>query len=420
MEATLVDLSPPSSPGFKDPLKQAHSISPPFSVALSSNPNATFSALSQISSVDSIEVKTWTPRDLAVDITPLYGDKPPLSIGAHLFKTSGGSSSEIPVPLDTFPSLLQYPGAVWANRISFVHSLYPTRKFDYEHKLSLVRRPSGFGQRLFVTTAPFAYSVHSKKVFTRFFGSSPSLEAKTLTLFIDMAKAFARPAHDPFSTMNTYMNGVLKGFLRSSAIKLDLSLEEIAAIPLDGLSSAIFLWIVECIANAGYELIVTVEDYNLPLINSTPGDIEDIVDAIFFHLVLPIATGLDDQVIAGGMIFGKPVSEEPSWVRESVTAGVLFEGIACDISDESSVHGAFGYTWDEVTALADEVLPTAEMRTQCLGAIQSHCLKYHDPEGKHVEYSVDDVLTSLREQIGLPARYPSPELIDLGSDYEDY
>ncbi len=136
--------------------------------------------------------------------------------------------------------------------------------------------------------------------------------------------------------------------------------------------------------------------------------------------MLPIATGLDDQVIAGGMIFGKPVSEEPSWVRESVTAGVLFEGIACDISDESSVHGAFGYTWDEVTALADEVLPTAEMRTQCLGAIQSNCLKYHDPEGKHVEYSVDDVLTSLREQIGLPARYPSPELIDLGSDYEDY
>ncbi|KAF9028754.1 hypothetical protein BDZ89DRAFT_1065842 [Hymenopellis radicata] len=367
-------------------------------------------------------MRTWTARDLTVDITHLYGDETPIPIGAHLFKTAGSSSSVIPVPLDTFPILLQRPGAVWPNRLLFIHSLYPIRQVgrDYERKLSLVRRPSGFGQRLFVTTAPFACSVHSEKVFTRFFGPSPSLQAKYLTLFIDMAEAFAQRAHGPDSSINAYMNGVLKGFLLSSAIQLDLSLEEIAEIPLNGSSSGIFLWVLECVANAGYQLIVTVEDFNLPLINSTPETLKDIVNAIFFRLVRPIATGIDDQVIAGGMILGKPVSDEPSWVRESDSAGILFDRIACDLSHKSCVLGAFGYTWDEVTALAGEVLPTAEQRARCLGAVQSSCAKYHDPEGKYVEYSVDGVLTALREQNGLPARFPSPEPPDLGSDYEDY
>ncbi|KAF8911781.1 hypothetical protein CPB85DRAFT_1303421, partial [Mucidula mucida] len=317
---------------------------------------------------------------------------------------------KIPASSDTFGTLLNCPGTVWVNRLPFLYSLCPVRLFrgDLERKLGLVRRPSGFGQRLFDSTALFAFNTHCEAVFRRFFGTSPLLDHHYMILFVDMARVSTRPTESPTCAMNTYMSGVLKDFLRTNAPQLNISFEEIEQCsPIS--SPVIFDWVLESMREAGYSLIVIIENFNIPLINSTPDTIPEIEYAIAFNLVMPIVSGIDDQVIAGGMILGKPESEEPSWARDSVDDSMIFDLIARDISNEASVHGAFGYTWDQIKALADEVLSTPEERAECLEIIQSTCAKHQDPERKYVEYSVDDVLTRLREQKGLPARHPSPE-----------
>ncbi|KAF8876184.1 hypothetical protein CPB85DRAFT_1568153 [Mucidula mucida] len=354
------------------------------------------------------------------DVAQCYPGEPPVPIGPHLYKTAGGSSVKIPASSDTFGMLLNCPGTVWVNRLPFLYSLCPVRLFrgDLERKLGLVRRPSGFGQRLFDSTALFAFNTHCEAVFRRFFGTSPPLDHRCMTLFIHMECIFTQPTESPTCVMKKYMSGVLKNFLRTNAPQLNISFEEIEQFsPISSL--VIFDWILESMRKAGYSLIVLIENFNILFINSTPETISDIEYAIAFNLVKPIVAGIDDQVIAGGMILGKPESEEPSWVRDGAEGRTIFDRIARDISNEASVHGAFGYTWDQIKALADEVLSTPEERAECLEIIQSTCAKHQDPERKYVEYSVDDVLTRLREQKGLPAQLPSPEPIYFGTDDEN-
>ncbi len=119
-------------------------------------------------------------------------------------------------------------------------------------------------------------------------------------------------------------------------------------------------------------------------------------------------------MIVGGMILGGPLSEEPSWVEEATD---LFEPIARDISqDASSLHGAFGFTWEQVSTMAAEVLPIAEERTRCLEELREHCATYG--QGVHIEYSVDDVLTFLRRETLPP--YSSPAMPPWPYDDEDF
>ncbi len=156
-------------------------------------------------------------------------------------------SQEIPVASDTFDMLLNRPGAVWVNRLPFLYSLIPVRRFkgDLEHKVGLVRRPSGFGQMLFDTTALFAFNHHCESVFRRFFGTSPPLDHHYMILFIDMACVFMRPTESPTCAMKKYMSGVLKDFLRTYAPQLNLSFEEIdRCSPISSL--AIFRWALVC------------------------------------------------------------------------------------------------------------------------------------------------------------------------------
>ncbi|KAF9028751.1 hypothetical protein BDZ89DRAFT_747330 [Hymenopellis radicata] len=122
--------------------------------------------------------------------------------------------------------------------------------------------------------------------------------------------------------------------------------------------------------------------------------------------------GLEGGVIAGGVILGEPLSETPSWVEE---ARNLVEPIARDISHEtSSLHGAFSFTWEQVSAMAAEVLPIAE-QARCLQELRQHCATYG--EGAYIEYSADDVLTFLRRETLPP--YASPEMPPGPYDDED-
>ncbi len=110
----------------------------------------------------------------------------------------------------------------------------------------------------------------------------------------------------------------------------------------------------------------------------------------------PFRTALESGYVVGGAIMGRPIEEEPSWVRSMELSESLFGDIGCDVSDEEQARGAFGFTLSEVQALAAEALGEAEgiQFVDELKDISVYC------SGDYVEYCMEEVLVRLRSLTG--------------------
>ncbi|KAF8911787.1 hypothetical protein CPB85DRAFT_645893 [Mucidula mucida] len=255
----------------------------------SSSPNGKEEFIKQVWTQQTFPVLASPPYTLSLD--QCYPDSPlldmedtfvdaspPISLGSDLVKTIG-AESYIPMPSDVFHSLLQFEGAIWVNKLPFVHSLCASRRFsgDTHKKLSLVRRPAGFGQRMFMSTATFSCEMNSRDIVERLLNSPPCspLKHEYLVLSIDMMRAFEGPAESLEDAMNGYMDGLWRDFVRNYHVVLGMPRTTSDNKNWDWRSSATIVpWIMRYICNAGYRLLLFIDNFNHPFIHSTPETIE--------------------------------------------------------------------------------------------------------------------------------------------------
>ncbi|KAF8885928.1 hypothetical protein CPB85DRAFT_1336849 [Mucidula mucida] len=197
---------------------------------------------------------------------------------------------------------LDMPGIVWVNKIPFITALY---------RLALMRRPSGFGKTTFLSTSEFLHE-----------------------------SANERPAA-MFSAiiLNEYMNMIYHDFFVRYAEELDLSDTANLFHPTSRLT---FDELVLLLPRSGHKLIILIDNFNWPLLTSTPENYVEISSFLRDCIIDPFRSALDDGYVVGGAIVGQPLEEEPTWVRSALLSQSLFDQIGCDISDEEQARGAFG------------------------------------------------------------------------------
>lgn len=170
------------------------------------------------------------------------------------------------------------------------------------------------------------------------------------------------------------------------------------------------------VAAAECKVLLFIDNFNSPLIHSTPGNVVKIMDLLDSYIVYPVERYLGDQDIVGGLIVGRPVEEEPVWSRCEETRPELFLPISVNISDEPEVHGAFGLSLDEVAAFAEVASANVQEQEDFVAAVKTDCLTY--AAGERVEYFMRDVAIRFRRCIGEESR-PSSPILCLTSDDED-
>ncbi|KAF8991036.1 hypothetical protein BDZ89DRAFT_1086858 [Hymenopellis radicata] len=186
------------------------------------------------------------------------------------------------------------------------------------------------------------------------------------------------------SSVDAYLNAVYYCFLHQYAEKLDLSDADEIRSYICPQATHTFDEILDLLTFSGHKLVLFIDNFNSPLLNSTPENCNDIHGRIWDCIICPLRSALEAGLVVGGVVLGTPIAEEPIWS--------LFEHIARDVSDEERVRGAFGFTLPEVQELAAEALGEAE------GIKFVDELK-HSPayrSGNYVEYSMEDVLGRLR------------------------
>lgn len=87
----------------------------------------------------------------------------------------------------------------------------------------------------------------------------------------------------------------------------------------------------------------------------------------------------------------------------------MFAPIACDVTHDECVRGAFGFSLSEIASLADEFLEDLDVRLSFLDEVKTSQAAYR--HGEYIEYSMSDVLSRLRQRTGQPGPPPSDEAL---------
>ncbi len=164
-------------------------------------------------------------------------------------------------------------------------------------------------------------------------------------------------------------------------------------------------------------MIVLVEDLNWPLIHSTPDSAFHAAFLLDVYVIRPIQDALEHQCIAGGVLLGRPIEDEPAWVHSQYKGDSLFTPIGCDITHDERIRGTFGFSLPEVTSLADEFLEDLDDRLSFLDEIKASQPAYRHEE--YIELSMNDVLGHLRQRTGQPGLENVDEETYLDHDNDD-
>ena len=100
-----------------------------------------------------------------------------------------------------------------------------------------------------------------------------------------------------------------------------------------------------------------MDNFNVPLINCKPADVDAVSRLLQDYLVWPVRDGIDAGLISGGCFFGRPEDEIPTYAME---AHGIFDIVCADVSDNEDMSGAVGLAAPEIKALAHEILGVGE------------------------------------------------------------
>ncbi|KAF8911723.1 hypothetical protein CPB85DRAFT_1303211 [Mucidula mucida] len=370
-----------------------------------------FSELPTTSSVSPLSMKSFESSQSddsqrsrspsLLDRTSFYPKyyNPPTLVRPHIYKSTF-ASAQCRVPVGSLlPPFLDTPGTIWVNKIPQVDALCPVicRRHD---QLALVRRPRGFGKTTFLSASRFIHDVLKERAVAHAFGpralNFPDFQGDRLVMHVDLQAVFYDTSENMCSSANAYMNLIYHSFLRRYAEQLDLSDEDEILGYVDLTSQYTFDEILTLLTFSGHRLILLIDNFNFPLLKSTPQNCIAVKHVILDCITEPFRTALENGYVVGGAIMGRPIEEEPSWVRSMELSESLFGDIGCDVSDEEQARGAFGFTLSEVRALAAEALGEAEgiQFVDELKDISVYC------SGDYVEYCMEEVLVRLRSLTG--------------------
>ncbi|KAF9028808.1 hypothetical protein BDZ89DRAFT_1133432 [Hymenopellis radicata] len=251
-----------------------------------------------------------------------------------------------------------------------------------------------------------AYEYFTPHVFRDLFGTSPKCfldtstpQLKSVTLNLDMGEAFDYSMGlNMRYRINQYMNRQLEVILLQVGDSLQLSPGDVETY-FDQDSRKTFQNLIDLLRGA-VKMVILVEDLNWPLIRSTPEDAFEAAFLLDSYVVRPIQDALEQQCIAGGILLGRPVEDEPAWVHSAYKGDALFAPISCDITHDERVRGAFGFSLPEVTSLAEELLEDMNVRMSFLDEVKASEPAYRHKD--YIEYSMNDVLCRLRQRTGQP------------------
>ncbi|KAF8911725.1 hypothetical protein CPB85DRAFT_1434763 [Mucidula mucida] len=283
---------------------------------------------------------------------------PPSLVRPHIYKcTFAPAQCRVPTGSILQP-FLDAPGTIWVNKIPVVDALCPviSRRQD---QLALLRRPSGFGKTTFLSTSEFIHDVLNERAVAHAFGPRPSsfsyFRGDRLVLPVDLQGVFYDTSENMCSSANAYLNSIYRSFLRQYAEQLDLFDEDEILSYVHPTSKDTFDEILTLLTYSGHKLILLIDNFNWPLLKSTPENYIAISHVVLDCISQPFRT------------------------------------------DDDRVRGAFGFTLPEVQALAAEALGEVEgikfvdELKQCPAAYR---------RGDYIEYSMDDVLERLKPRIG--------------------
>ncbi|KAF8896952.1 hypothetical protein CPB85DRAFT_204282 [Mucidula mucida] len=273
-----------------------------------------------------------------------------------------------------------------------------------------MRRPSGFGKTTFLSTSEFLHESANERPAAHVFGDHPSslppVRGDRLVLRVDVQEVFYDTGENMRRSVNEYMNMMIyHDFFVRYAEELDLSDTANLFHPTSRLT---FDELVLLLPRSGHKLIILIDNFNWPLLKSTPENYVEISSFLRDCIIDPFRSALDDGCVVGGAIVGQPLEEEPTWVRSALLS--QFNQIGCDISDEEQARGAFGFTFSEVQALVTEVLGESEgMKfVDEMKDAPNYC------SGDNVEYSMRNTFERFSSFMG--QKRPSYEWVDCGGN----
>ncbi|KAF9024027.1 hypothetical protein BDZ89DRAFT_1069403 [Hymenopellis radicata] len=275
-----------------------------------------------------------------------------------------------------------------------------------ECRLTLLRRPSGFGKSSLLGMFMYAVDVNHREEFSRIYGKLPAhdldLEDDVLVLDLNLDRL---PSDVTLfrAGLISYLNGAFRSFLMRYRDLLRLTHHEINShIYNSGRPVSIFSWVMDLVYRRGYSIAILIDNLNAPLIKSTEDNIDDIRGFLDRYLVDPIQAAMHGGPIVGGVAVASPLSDEPHWTRFPPAQGYrdnLFDEITIDKSEWKAAHRALGFSQSEVAALAAECLPTEDVEPfiqEVVRTLHAYVSEYEMLR----TYSMSDVLAKLRQRTG--------------------
>ncbi|KAK0214539.1 hypothetical protein IW262DRAFT_1300623 [Armillaria fumosa] len=285
------------------------------------------------------------------------GISSPVKLGQGIFRTDCNESTLPSCSLTSYQDVLSSPGVVWVDRTSCLVGLDKTANFD--SRLVLVHRPTGFGKTSFLAMAEFFHDVKYRDspvsrsaLSSTWIGDFCAAHRYMTALHADLVLTFdlAMTRVTDFETsLVEHLNTVLKQFLSKYEQELQFPPENMAYhIHEDGVSS--LAAVLDLVWHSQrWRVFVCLDNYNAPYLAG--GDMAEIDRCLQRFLVGPLSHHLDDCV--SGLIMGTGDVPDPGMSAYHQLPSV-WASVANDLTDVEMIEGAFGFTPDEVHELARE------------------------------------------------------------------
>ncbi|KAF9024067.1 hypothetical protein BDZ89DRAFT_1069448 [Hymenopellis radicata] len=297
----------------------------------------------------------------------------------------------------SFDTFVKSP-TIFVDKVAHIQQLCDIQTVD--GRLTLIRRPHGFGKTSFLSMVGSVQDLNRREEFCQVYGPSARDEALVLSLNLDKLPSEPRAFRAGFAK---HMNSALRGCLIRYRDLLGLSQHEINRRMYDDTQGSAFEWVMEVVALSEYSVVLLIDNLNAPLIKSTKDNIAEIQSIIEWFLLIPVSRAMDDGAITGGFAVSLPFSEEPEWTRRGRTLGFrqeFFNAIAVDNSDSELVKRAFGFSKAEIAGLAAECLSPEDVEPFVNQVVETLPDWFYS-------YSMSDVLAMLRKRTG-QVDYQSP------------